>query len=411
MKIWRTYILLFIFLSIGKTGIAQQIGFDFPPNVHKVTIPFERFNNLIVIPVTINHSLTLKFIFDTGVQYPILTEKMFGDFLGLDYTRTITIQGPGAADSIKAKVAPKISLSLPGGVESGINQALLVLEQDYLKLRNNLGTDVYGVIGYDIFSRFVVEINYDENYIVLYEPKKFRPKRSYRKIPMKVVNTKPYVQLTIMKNEREGRKMHLMVDSGASHAVLLDNPEDDSLIPEQNITSVIGRGLGGNINGYLGRMTSLKLGKFLLEEPIASFPVEGDYGEAIKRGSRNGTIGGELLSRFNVVFDYFGGYLYLRRSKVYHKGFEHDMSGMNIAAYGEKLDELIVNNVRDHSPAYHAGIREGDLIESINGYSLETLKFSDFSSLLRNRPGKKIIVRYVRGEESRKTTFKLKRYI
>lgn len=411
MQQLRTYYLLFALLLIGKFGMSQQIGFDMPPGVHKTVIPFERYNNLIVIPVTINHSLTLKFIFDTGVQYPILTEKMFGDYLGLDYTRNITIQGPGSADSIKAKVAQHITLSLPGGIESGINQALLVLEEDYLKLRNNLGTDVFGVIGYDIFSRFVVEINYDENYLVLHEPKKFRAKRSYKKIPMKVVNTKPYVELTIMKNENEGRRMHLMVDSGASHAVLLDNPEDDSLIPQQNITSVIGRGLGGNIKGYLGRMTSIKMGKFEFEEPIASFPVSGDYGEAIKRGSRNGTIGGELLSRFNVAFDYFEGYLYLRKSKLYHKGFEHDMSGMNIAVYGEQLDELKVNHVRDDSPAYRAGIRSGDQIESINGYSLESLKFSDFSSLLRNKPGKKIVVKYIRGGEIQKTSFKLERYI
>lgn len=391
--------------------MSQQIGFDMPPNMKKVVIPFERYNNLIVIPVTINHSLTLKFIFDTGVQYPILTEKMFGDYLGLNYSRNITIQGPGVADSIKARVAHQVSLSLPGGIESGINQALLVLDEDYLKLRNNLGTDVFGVLGYDIFSRFVVEINYDENFIVLHEPKKFRAKRSYRKIPLKVVNTKPYIELTIMKSEKQGKKMHLMVDSGASHAILLDNPDDNSLIPEQNITSVIGRGLGGNINGYLGRMASVKIGKFEFDGPIASFPIEGDYGTAIKRGSRNGTVGGELLSRFNVTFDYFNGDLYLRKSKSFHVGFEHDMSGMNIAAYGDKLNQLKVNTVREDSPAYNAGIRVGDQIESINGYSLESLKFSDFNSLLRNKPGKKIVVKYIRDGEVQKTSFKLERYI
>ncbi|MEO9803347.1 MAG: aspartyl protease family protein [Reichenbachiella sp.] len=403
--------IILVLLLLARQGMSQQIGFDFPPNVHKVVIPFERYNNLMVIPVTINHSLTLKFIFDTGVQYPILTEKMFGDYLGLNYTRNITIQGPGKADSIKAKVAQRVTLSLPGGIESGVNQALLVLEKDYLKLRNNLGTDVFGVLGYDIFSRFIVEINYDENHIILHEPRKFRAKRSYKKIPMKVVNTKPYVELKIMKNENEGRKMHLMVDTGASHAVLLDNPEDDSLIPEQNITSVIGRGLGGNIHGYLGRMSSIKMGKFEFDGPIASFPIEGDYGAAIKRGSRNGTIGGELLSRFNVAFDYFGGYLYLRKSKSFHNGFEHDMSGMNIAADGSDLENLKVNNIRQDSPAYNAGLREGDLIESINGYSLESLNFSDFTSLLRNRPGKKIIVKYIRNGEVQKTSFKLERYI
>lgn len=411
MKVIKPYLLTAILLLIGWQTQAQQIGFDFPPGEHKVVIPFERYNNLMVIPVTINHSLTLKFIFDTGVQYPILTEKMFGDYLGLNYTRNITIQGPGEADSIKAKVAQRVTLTLPGGIESGINQSLLVLEHDYLNLRNNLGTDVFGVLGYDIFSRFVVEINYDDNYIVLHEPRKFRARSSYRKIPLKVVNTKPYVELKIMKTEKEGRKMHLMVDTGASHAVLLDNPEDDSLIPDQNITSVIGRGLGGDINGYLGRMASIKMGKFEFEGPIASFPIEGDYGAGIKRGSRNGTIGGELLSRFNVAFDYLGGYLYLRKGKAFHNGFEHDMSGMNITATGPKLDQLKINNVREDSPAYNAGLRAGDYIESINGYSLNSLKFSDFTSLLRNRPGKKITVKYVRDGESLKTTFKLERYI
>ncbi|UXX80247.1 aspartyl protease family protein [Reichenbachiella carrageenanivorans] len=410
MKQLRIYLLVASLFIVGQ-GMSQQIGFDFPSGTHKVTIPFERYNNLIVIPVTINHSLTLKFIFDTGVQYPILTEKMFGEYLNLDYSRNITIQGPGEADSIKAKVAHNVSLSLPGGVESGISQALVVLEEDYLKLRNNLGVDVFGVIGYDLFSRFVVEINYDENHITLYEPKKFRARNAYKKIPMKVVNTKPYVEITIMKNEKEGQRMHLMVDSGASHAVLLDNPEDNSLIPEQNITTVIGRGLGGNINGYLGRMASIRLGKFEFEEPIASFPIVGDYGEAIKRGSRNGTIGGELLSRFNVVFDYFGGYLYLKKGSMFNKEFEHDMSGMHIAADGKQLKQLKIYNVRADSPAYHAGLREGDLIESINGYSLESLEFSDFCSLLRNRPGKKIVVKYTRNGSTQKTTFKLERYI
>lgn len=96
---------------------------------------------------------------------------------------------------------------------------------------------------------------------------------------------------------------------------------------------------------------------------------------------------------------------------MYHQGFEHDMSGMNIAAYGEQLNELKVNHVRDDSPAYLAGIRPGDQIESINGYSLESLKFSDFSTLLRNKPGKKIVVKYIRDGEVQKTSFKLERYI
>jgi hypothetical protein len=411
MKMIRIYLLVLLTISMTKNGMSQQVGFDFPPGVKSVTIPFESYNNLIIIPVTINNAITLKFILDTGVQYPILTEKLFGDFINLEYARRIAIQGPGTADSITAKVVQNISLTLPGGVKSGINQALLVLEKDYLKLKNSLGIDVYGLIGYDIFSRFIVEINYDESFIKLHEPKKFRPKRSYKKIPIKVVNTKPYIEVGISKDSSKAHRKHLMIDTGASHALLLDNADEETLLPNQSIPSIIGKGLGGNINGYLARMTYVTVGKFEFLDPIASFPLEGNYGESIKRGSRNGTLGGELLSRFSVAFDYFNGYIYLKKGRGFSRGFEHDMSGMGLAANGEELDMLEVDDVRLNSPAFYAGLRKGDNIKSINGYTLDTIKFSDFTSLLRMKEGKKIVVKYTREGESYKTSFKLERYI
>lgn len=96
---------------------------------------------------------------------------------------------------------------------------------------------------------------------------------------------------------------------------------------------------------------------------------------------------------------------------MYNKGFEHDMSGMNIIAYGEGLNELKVSAIRTDSPAFEAGLRQGDRIETINGYSLESLNFSDFATLLRMKPGKKIVVKYIRDGEVQKTSFKLERYI
>lgn len=411
MNIKRSCIFVIIFIIQIYDVESQQIGFNIPKGESRVTIPFERYNNLIIVPVEINNTLTLKFILDTGVQYPILTEKIIAEHLGLKFNRIITIRGPGEQDSIKAHIVQNVKLALPGGVESGINQAMLVLEEDYLELSNNMGIEIYGIIGYDIFSRFIVEINFDENFITLHEPKKYRVRRSYKKVPLKVVNTKPYIEVQISKSEGSSKNMHLMIDTGASHAILLDNTDDDSLLPDQNITSVIGRGIGGPINGYLGRMRHVKIGRFEFDEAIASFPIEGDYGQSIKRGSRNGTIGGEVISRFNVTFDYFRGYLYLKPSRTYHQNFEHDMSGMNISTEGVSLKKMKINDVRIGSPAYNAGLRSGDEILTINGYDLKEIEFSGITGMLRNRPGKKIVVKYIRGGESQKTTFKLARYI
>ena len=60
---------------------AMPLGFVIPDGYDKVTIPFEVYNNLIVIDVLLNRSLPLKFVLDTGVRSTVLTEKTLTDLL------------------------------------------------------------------------------------------------------------------------------------------------------------------------------------------------------------------------------------------------------------------------------------------------------------------------------------------
>src|SRR5690606_9730440 len=135
---------------------GQTLGFSLANGQTKVQIPIEIYNNLIVVPVVLNHALPLRFILDTGVRTAILTEKSFSDILNLAYSRKYTISGPGGEKLVDAYVTNNVSLDMPGVVGRG--HALLVLEDDYLELRNYLGTDVHGIIGYELFSRFIVKI-------------------------------------------------------------------------------------------------------------------------------------------------------------------------------------------------------------------------------------------------------------
>ncbi|PIB37208.1 hypothetical protein BFP72_18240 [Reichenbachiella sp. 5M10] len=404
--------LMLLLVLIARVPLhAQQMGFDLPEGTKKIRINFEVHNNLIVLPITINHFIHTKFILDTGVQYPIITEKTLADLLGLNYMRRIIVQGPGEQDSISALVATDVSLLLPNGVHSGDNQALLVLEEDYLNLRETMGVEIYGIIGYDLFSRFIIEINYDENYLVLHEPKRFKARKRYKKMDMTVYNTKPYVNIKVENKQGETSRLNLMIDTGASHSLLIDNPDDRSILPSTSVSSVIGRGIGGDIEGHLGRVSNVKVGKYDFDNAIVSFPIAGDYGASIKRGSRQGTMGSEFLSRFNVIFDYFSGTLYLKKSKHYAREFEYDMSGMTLMAHGTSFNKFRVNAVRHNSPAYHAGVKVGDIIESINGFDFQDLMLSGATTMLRHKEGKKITLRIIRGEEDFKTSFKLERYI
>ena len=125
-------------VTIANNGNGQnKIGFVMPSKTRKVEIPFDMYNNLIVIPVHINNTLTLKFILDTGAESAILTEKLFGDLLGLNYVRQININAPGERDSLQAFVATNVTMSLPGGI-TGRGMNMLVLKEDYLELNKNL---------------------------------------------------------------------------------------------------------------------------------------------------------------------------------------------------------------------------------------------------------------------------------
>lgn len=399
-----------IFLLLPCTCMAQNFGFDFEnKKQNKVYLPFELYNNLIIIPVKLNDKLPLKFILDTGIRTTILTEKIMSEALGLTFNRRIVLKGPGEQQFIAAHVASNVNISMPGIVGSG--QALLVLEQDYLQLPNYLGVDVHGIIGYELFSRFIVEVDYKNHVLILQRGEYYKPKRKYRRVHMEIEDTKPYVEATIVLANGDTIHSRLMIDTGASHAMLIEEDKEKGIeAPEKSIESDIGRGLGGTIKGKLGRIQSVKIDDFTFEDVIVSFPHEGEYIDTIFF-NRTGTIGGELLSRFFVVFNYSDESLYLKKNASFKSGFEYDMSGIEVMAVGQKLRTFEVVKVRPDTPACHAGLLPGDTIVYLNGIKAENMKLNQIYRLFHSKPGKKIRMFIRQNGEERKIVFKLKKFI
>lgn len=400
--------LFFIFLSETR---AQFLGFKMRPGAKVIEFPFERYNNLIVIPVTINGKVTVRFILDSGVQNCILTEPLVANMLQLNYDRTMIFSAPGKQDSILAHVAKNVNIRLPGIEGQGIS--MLVLDQDYLNLSNQLGTEVFGIIGYELFSRFIIEIDYDKKMLRFHDPEFFNPKRYYDKIPLIIRGTKPYLAAEITQRDGTTMNVALMVDSGASHAILLDETTSPNIhIPEKNLEASLGKGLGGDIEGVVARVSNVKIGKYSFDEVIASFPNDETYGLLpVEAERRNGTVGGEILCRFNLIFDYFSQTLYITKSVEHQKKFEYDMSGLEVIAHGTELNRVRVTNVREGSPAQKAGVLPGDIIKTVNGQNITNTSLNYITTLLRLRKGKKVTLRLERNGEEIKTVFRLERMI
>ncbi|MEQ9230458.1 MAG: aspartyl protease family protein [Cyclobacteriaceae bacterium] len=409
MRKYRLFCLILL-ISVGFHLNGQtEIGFKMPEDKNKVEIPIELINNLVVIPVTVNRFLPLKFILDTGVETAILTEPDFAPLMQVDYVRKFIIYGAGVQDSISAYLSQGLVYELPGGI-IGRNMNLLILDDDYLKLSERMGQKIHGIIGFDLFKQFTVRINYDERMMTIYRNGTFNPTRRMSRYNLEIVNSRPYIQLDLSQTD-EATSAKLMIDTGASHALLLDATQTDVSPPKKTINTYLGAGLGGEIPGRIGRLGGVTLNELSFKDVLIAIPDDGAYSQTLKRGSRQGTLGGELLSRLNPVFDYQTNSLYLSKGNDYSRAFELDMSGMGFIVQGTFLDTLRVDYIRENSPAKEVDIRVNDVILSINGRTLGTTNLNTFYSILRRRPNQKIRIRILRNGKKIRKKFRLKRAI
>ncbi len=393
------FFILTIIVSISSSK-AQILGFQLDNNAKKVEIPFEIYNNLIVIPVVINDRLPLKFVLDTGVRTSILTEKAYASLIGLSFTKEYTIGGLGEGRYIKAYISNNISLKLPG--VSGRGHSLLVLDEDYLELRNYLGAEVSGVLGYELFSRFIVKIDYDRKQLTLYKPERFRARRSWLTIPMSVEDTKPYVYGKAMYYGGKEVDVKLLVDTGASHGLILYADSSEHVtIPEKHIQTSVGRGLAGRLEGRLGRLRAFQMGGACWEDIVTTFPESDPWMDSLMMSTidRDGSIGGDLLSRFRVIFNFPLEEMYVKKGRTFRKDFTYNLSGITVKAIGSELNTYEVVEVRENSVAEEADIRVGDRIVSINGRNAADVSMDYVIGLLNSKPKQTLRLKLLRDEE------------
>jgi hypothetical protein len=405
--VWRS--LVFSFLFLGATHLqGQHLGFHLSNGRKRVQIPIEIYNNLVVVPVVLNDALPLKFILDTGVRTSILTQKTFSDILNLPYSRKYTISGPGGDKLVDAYVTNNVSIDLPG--VSGRGHAMLVLAEDYLELRNYLGTDVHGILGYELFSRFIIEIDYQKKLLTLMTPDRFRKRAKFQTLPMVIEDTKPYIIVPLVLQNGTAIDAKLLMDSGASHGLMLETSSDPRIkVPELTVSSLLGRGLGGEIFGKVGRVKSLKLGTNTLENVVANFPDPNSYIDSLKTGNifRNGALGGEILSRFTIVFNFPKERIYFKKNAAFKNDFYYNLSGITIKAKGSALNIFEVTEVRDKSASQRGGILPGDEILSVNGIAAKNLDLNSVNGFFNSKPGRKIKLEIFRKGEKLKKEFLL----
>lgn len=384
---------------------AQAFGYHFQKKgKKKIHLKFERINNLIILPVMLNDTFELRFIVDTGVRHTIITKKTYLDSLTVRYGRSFKLTGADKESSVTAKLVHNLNFKMQG--LEATRQTVLVLDEDYFALDNSLGKPIDGILGMDMFMRYTVKIDYENSCMTLIDPDRFRPLKSYESIDIEINQGKPYMNVMTIQDNGMLMENKVLIDCGASVSMMLDVNSDENIsLPQKHIYGTFGQVLGGNLEAYIGRVPMLKFGDNNFKNVVTNFQTPFWIDTTT---NNHGLIGGGILSRFDVIFDFPHRKMYLRRNEGYYAPFVQDRSGLHIELQGNSFNQFLIADVIHGSPADVAGILTGDLILRCNGRPFNRLSLSDLTSTLQSKPETLVRLTLLRNNQEVDVKFRLK---
>lgn len=428
-----------VFLFSQNSLVKGQNNFVFADDRVKDKIKFNLVNNVILVPVKVNN-VDLVFLLDTGASRSVIFSMEAVDSLQLYNTSSVMLRGLGGGDLVQGILSKNNSISI--GRAKKTNQSFYVIFDSTLQLSSRLGVPVHGIIGYDFFKDFVVEINYSRRKMMFYLPESYK-KRKCKSCLEKAVffnQNKPNVNATY-KDDGIEKEINLLLDSGSSDALWLFE-SDSILVPEEAFDDYLGVGINGSIYGKRAKVDEFSVGDFRLDSVHSAYPdlTSIKDSEAIK--NRNGSIGGEIMRRFNLVVNYPEKYVRFKKNRYFKDPFNYNMSGLTLEhgsftifkeitdhnvlhisqkESGDALRKTLPNSynfilervyrvaeIREGSPAKEAGMKVGDEIVEINGTPAYKYKLDQLYKLFQSKEGKVIDLLVSRGNENFKVKFSLR---
>lgn len=435
--------LTFCFFLVIYSSIFSQSNqsyFELPKNKTKHVVPFRLINNLIIVPIEVN-GVELNFILDSGVSNNIIFNLTTDDTVLIYKLKKVKLRGLGSDGPVEAYFSEGNNFSIGGLI--GRNQDMFILADQIYDLSTKLGINVHGVIGYELFKEYLVKINYRRKHLTFYKPEAINAEKefgNYESIPIVLNKRKPYIDAQITINRGSQKiPVHLLVDSGGGDALWLFLDDKKGIdIPNQNYYQYMGMGLSGKIYGSISKLDNLELQSFNFKRPNVSFPDTLSIGNAKNYNRRNGSIGGEILKRFHIVFDYPNRKILLKKNSDYNSPFSYNMSGMTLVYDGKALVKVIKRNsnsaysestasqtinfetrydyefrpvykvyeVSPNTPAFRAGIQKDDILLKIGNRLASNLSLKQINGYFQ-KPKNKISVTLLRGSEQYTTALKL----
>lgn len=268
-----------------------------PSKSDVTTIPFALHDNRILVSVLLNGKGPYTFVFDTGGARAHTLNYNLAKELGLPLERARAQSGAGEMkqDAWITRVN-RYSISNLELNEQNFDVIDLSAIQKAFKFER-----LDGIIGYDVLKKSITCIDFEKQTLTLKNGRADCFGSSGVVIPFRLDHDTPIISGSV-----NGISTELVIDTGDRSAFSLfqkfagKNDLDHLFENEKEI--VTGVGVGGVIKGRLYKTEKLNLGAFELANVLSRLPsTKAGY---FSRSELGGSIGNEILRRFNVILDY-----------------------------------------------------------------------------------------------------------
>ncbi|MEZ5443588.1 MAG: aspartyl protease family protein [Lysobacterales bacterium] len=333
-----------------------------------VDLPFELINNHIYVQVEVNGQ-PLRLLFDTG-GVNLLTPKA-AERLGLSSSGQLAARGVGEkAQDVGFAQAEQLRI---GTFE--LDQPLFYVI-DLGPMMGVEGMEFDGLVGFEVFKRAIVQIDYPARRLRLY------PEGSAQASG----HTLPFVldeRIPVIEGQLDGLPLRISIDTGSRAALTVHSPFARRQQLEQQkalaAPAINGWGVGGGLTSQAFRIDRLQLGAIAIDGVTADMYL-GDKG-AFANNETDANLGSGLLKAFVATFDYARQSLTLAPGPDGYQDDGYDRIGawLNLA----DDDTLAVAAVTADGPADQAGLKPGDHITALADQPVGSRSLADWRAWSR----------------------------
>lgn len=251
------------------------------------------------------------------------------------------------------------------------------------------GEKIDGIIGYAVFSRYIIKLDYDASMIEFWTQGSIKYPRGGHLLRPSISSTLPVNEVRIRDNRYVTTRF--LLDIGAGLNLMLSNEfvnDSNFLKKNKKMFQKEAQGLGGKIDLSVTVIREVKVGPYRFRNvPVEIFE---DTYNVTSYPTLGGLLGNDLLRRFNVIFNYRRREFHLLPNRHFADPFDYSYSGVTLYYIN---GFIIVGNVSSGSPADKAGLKEGDVVLGINKNFNQNMTTFKSALQVAGQPIKMIVLR------------------